>query len=327
LRLEGCAEVRGPASLRASGDVEVLGYRPRGEVSLVVPVGRSVIVCGSGEVEVSGGAAQAYDPASLRRLQQVAESLRGARRAVLIGPTDSGKSTLAAYLYNTGAFEGLLSVDVGQNELYCPGFAAAASPARPFMPGMTVGEAEACLVGDFTPRGLEARYLYCSARLSKRYGRLVVDTDGWVHGEGLELKAALAAQLDATGVAIGLEGGQLRALKQYVSDLIVVDRLAPYAKSQAERRANRDRLIASCLSRASRRLVSLDLVMGRLPEGGPEGLLTSAYGEGRDHFAVIERLSERSGLVSVLTGFMGQIEALRLGRVRIDLRSFQGLLS
>jgi len=88
------------------------------------------------------------------------------------------------------------------------------------MPGMTVGEAEACLVGDFTPRGLEARYLYCSARLSKRYGRLVVDTDGWVHGEGLELKAALVAQLDATGVAIGLEGDQLRALKQYISDLI-----------------------------------------------------------------------------------------------------------
>ncbi len=303
----------------------MLGYRASREVRLVVPVGRSVIIAGEGEPRISGGRSYMCDPASLKPLEEVRDSAGRSKNVVLVGPTDSGKSTLASYLYNSGLTAALASFDVGQNELYCPGFSATASPPRPFVPGSPAGEALGCLVGDFTPRGLEASYLYCASRLLRARGPLVVDTDGWVEGEGLVLKAAMASFIDAVVVAIGLEGRR-RELLSYVGDVLFVPRLAPRSKSRSERATNRDRLMASCLSGARRRVLPADVALGPTQEGRLEGLLSSVLGGGQEHFAVVERASERTGTVTVLTRYDGDVDGLRLGRARIDLRSFSGLV-
>ena len=248
------------------------------------------------------------------------------RSVVLVGPPDAGKSTLASYVYNSGLTRAIASLDVGQNELYCPGFAAKASPPRPFVPGSQVSAASACLVGDFTPRGLEASYLYCASRLLGGFKGTVIDTDGWVDGEGLVLKAALALQLDATVVAVGMEEAK-RELTAYVSDVVFVPRLAPRSKSRSERALNRDRMLASCLRDAKRRVLGREVLIGRPVSGDIEGLLSSIVSGGSEHFAVIERASTSSGTLTVLTSYEGQVEAVRLGRARLDLKAFSGLIA
>ena len=291
-----------------------------------MPVGRSVIVVGDEEPRVNGGRLTRCDPSSIRPLEEVRGTLSKDRSVVLVGPPDAGKSTLASYIYNSGLTRAIASLDVGQNELYCPGFAAKASPPRPFVPGSQVGAASACLVGDFTPRGLEASYLYCASRLLGGRVGAVVDTDGWVEGEGLILKAALALQLDATVVAVGMEEAK-RELSAYVGDVVFVPRLAPRSKSRSERALNRDRMLASCLRDAKRRVIGRDLVIGRPVGGGLEGLLSSIVSGGNEHFAVIERASTSSETLTVLTGYEGAVEAVRLGRARLDLKAFSGLIA
>ncbi|MGC9209999.1 MAG: Clp1/GlmU family protein [Acidilobus sp.] len=322
--LGGCWVVSGPAVVQASSDFEVLGYRPDRDVRLVVPVGRSVILVGETRPNVTSGQVIECDRKSIDAIYQLKQSLDGSRRIVLVGPTDSGKSTLASFIYNAGLVNFVASVDVGQNEVYCPGFAAVSSPQRPFVPGSVAGEPRACLVGDFTPRGLEAAYLYCAARLLKGVSDFVVDTDGWVEGGGLVLKAALAEVLDAAVVAVGLDDEARRALSSYLGDVIFVGRIAPRPKSPSERKTNRDRLLASCLLGARRRVLSYDLLVGRPFTEDVKGLIASAYGEGWDHFAVLEKISERSGTVTILTKFMGEVNAIRLGRARVELQPTEG---
>ncbi len=323
--LRACFVVEGPAVVEVTGQHEVHGYTPPREARLVVPVGRSLIVVGEEGPRVSGGRLLGCDPASLRPLEEIRGSLSRGRNVVLVGPTDAGKSTLASYLYNSGLAELVASFDVGQNELYCPGFAAAASPSRPLVPGSPDGRSRACLIGDFTPSGVEASYLYCASRLLRGAQNVVVDTDGWVQGEGLVLKADLALQLDATVVALGMSEAR-RDLLAYVSDVVFLPRLAPRSKSRSERAANRDRLLASCLTGVRRRVVRSDLVVGRPPQGGLEGVLASAVGGGNERFAVVERASEPSGTITVLTDYEGEVEAVRIGRARVDLRAFSGLI-
>ncbi|MGC9071472.1 MAG: Clp1/GlmU family protein [Acidilobus sp.] len=313
--------------MEAGNDVELLGHRPERGVRLVVPVGRSIIIVGDGQVRVSGGSVTPCVPSSLEVLKQLAESLTGRKPILLVGPADSGKSTLASYIYNTGLSDVIASLDVGQNEVYCPGFAAVSSPIRPSVPGSARGPARACFVGDFTPRGLEARFLYCALRLLRGVGRAVIDTDGWIEGEGLVLKAAVAEAIDAVVVAIGLGDEARRVMASYIGDIVAFGRFAPRTKSQAERRTNRDRLIASCLSGSRRRPISAELLTERPPKGGLEDLLASAFGQGEDHFAIIERASERSRTLTLLTSYEGRIDAVRLGRAKIDLSNFSGLMA
>lgn len=331
LRLGGCIAVRGPSVVTVNeGDLRVLGAQVPPGSSLTVPVGRTVIVEGEGDLAVSGQA-EPCDSEALKAIEGVVEEVRGARRILLVGPTDSGKSTLAAYLYNSGVVNSLISTDVGQNEVYCPGFEALSMPRRPFLPGSPQDQPlSACLVGDFTPRGLEGRYISCAIRLSRLSGSFVIDTDGWVSQEGVELKAALSLAVNADAVvAIGLDDEAVATLRhEKAGPLVVIPRLAPASKSAPERRTNRDRLIASCIMRSRRRALRLEglAIEGRRPDGDWQGLLVGLEGPGSDYFGVVERGPSRSGAVSVISEYLGDVAALKLGRARLDLGAFSGLI-
>ncbi|WP_083774112.1 Clp1/GlmU family protein [Acidilobus saccharovorans] len=331
LRLSGCVAVRGPSIIAVNdGDIRVLGAQVPPGSSLTVPVGRAVIVEGNGDLSVNGQL-EPCDGESLKAIEGVVEEVRGARRIILVGPSDSGKSTLAAYLYNSGAVNSVISTDVGQNEVYCPGFEALSMPRRPFLPGSPQDQPlSACLVGDFTPRGLEGRYMSCAIRLSRLSGSFVIDTDGWVSQEGVELKAALSLAVNADAVvAIGLDSDAVVALRhEKAGPLVAVPRLAPASKSVPERRANRDRLIASCIMRSKRRTLRLEgLAMeGRGPGEDWQGLLVGLEGPGSDYFGVVERGPSRSGAITVISEYLGDVTAVKLGRARVDLGAFSGLI-
>ncbi|MCE4625600.1 MAG: hypothetical protein F7C35_07050 [Desulfurococcales archaeon] len=264
--------IRGPCRLEWGSrvDVEVNGGRPDG-TSLVVPTGRSYLV------RVEGGSIEgncSLHPVS----SEVYESYRSAsskaseygRRILIVGPSDTGKSTLASFTVNMGGGS-LLTVDLGQNELYAPGFEALLLEPGFYVPGSVRGEVRRCFVGSFTPSRAPLEYLGCAGRLASHANdRLVVDTDGWVsRWEGLLSKASLAAVVGAdVVVGVGLDRIDIEALE--ASTGLPVLSLPPLArgvtKSRDERRTHRDRLIAKRLQGSRMYSVSVDdLIVIGLP--------------------------------------------------------------
>ncbi len=250
--LEGSLLVRGPGRVEVGeGYAEVLGARLGEGESLVVPAGRTVLVRVFGRVSARGSEVSQVGGETYESIDSIAGEAASRRAAVLVGPSDSGKSTLAAWTVNrSGGRLKLLSADIGQNEVYAPGFMALGTPRPPVVPGLddSFSKVERCFVGSFQPRGSESRYVACASRLSRLAGEgVVVDTDGWVElWRGLESKAALAEAVGARlVVAVGLPSMHARVLERvWGFDVVSVPRLAEGSKSRDERSLHRERLIA-----------------------------------------------------------------------------------
>lgn len=257
----GALLLEGPGRVSVvSGVLHVLGYRLEAGGSIVVPAGRRVPALAEDAVlEHSLSGIGELSEEAYRRLDSLAERLAEHGRVMIVGRSDSGKSTLAAWVANKAGAD-MLTLDVGQNELFCPGFAARLRPEGPVIPGSSSGSVEACFVGGFSPRGLVDRYLYCAARLS-RNGRLVVDTDGWVsRWDGLLSKAAAAVAVGVEViVSFGLDPVEVGLLERYTgAEVVVVEPFASQSKSVEERRTHRDRLIAGCVSGGESRNYKVD---------------------------------------------------------------------
>jgi len=259
---------RGPGRLVVEkGTIEVLGY-PVGEgSSILVPVGRAVplLVGGEGARASYTGSLEEWSVEEYRRLDAIAGELGSHSRVMLVGPSDVGKSTLAAWTANKMALEGrnplLATLDVGQNENFCPGFASSNHVEPPFIPGVGGPLARACFVGSFTPRGAEARYAYCAGHIVEAGESWVMDTDGWVSDwDGLDSKlAAAGAAGPELVVSVGLED----RLHRYLVDRLAVEtkklpRLVESRKTREERRTHRERLLSRALQGAKELSIRLD---------------------------------------------------------------------
>ena len=331
----GPAIVEGPATLTVrSGSVNVLGAEVGEGGTVTVPAGRALPVIIDGDVHVTppGAAVVPIADSFFEALEQAASAVRGKSRVAVLGPTDSGKSTLAFYLINVGVADGLLSTDVGQNEVYCPAFeASAAVVRRPAIPGLhgPLRVLGSCFVGDFTPRGLVGAYVGCARSLAAGLGSYVADTDGWVEGEGLNAKVDLVRALRPdVVVAVALGGDAVRRLQEATGvDVVPLPRLVGREKSRSERRLHRERLISACMSGARRRVLR-DVPVVALGRGGPsQGSLAAASYGGNDFFSVVERIDEARGYVTLITKYEGPVSEVKVGRARIDLKSYAGLIA
>jgi len=188
----GLYRVEGPARLRVdSGSFYALGRLYEKGAELVVP--RGLVVCLKVEetcvVEVAGGPLTEAKPEEevIDRWRELAESLAERGRVVVVGETDSGKTTFSTFVLNTALSKGLsvaiIDADVGQNDVGWPGTVALAYPSKPVS---WLGELEPSaiyFVGSNTPMGCEdAVILGVSKLLHKASGKdlVLVNTDGWV---------------------------------------------------------------------------------------------------------------------------------------------------
>ncbi|MEB2836526.1 MAG: Clp1/GlmU family protein [Desulfurococcales archaeon] len=255
-RLDGVYLVVGPAGLEmVSGEAEALGVSVGEGQRLVVPLGRRVPVLFRGaRVLVSGGRVERGSLDVYRRLEEAARKVAGlGGRILLVGPTDSGKSTLAAWAVNLlGGKARLLTVDVGQNEYYAPAFEALL-PGGALLPGLAAGGSlSTCFVGSFTPSRSHGRYIACASRLSRLApGDVVVDTDGWVaRPEGFASKVSLAEAVGADYVVtLGLprDYGDSLARAAGAAHVLSLGDLGVRRKDREERRVHRERLLAARL--------------------------------------------------------------------------------
>jgi len=276
---KGAYTVRGPCVLTVeNGSLEVNGGNASRGSTILIPQGRSalVLVEERASVETTCKAFSRTSREAYINYKLLALKLCG-RRALLLGPGDSGKTTLASFTYNICG-NSMLTVDVGQNELFSPAYESLArreghgKEGTVFIPGSTnTVEAENCFVGAFTPRKALSRYLTCASRLSRMATSIVVDTDGWLEPwDGVYSKQALAYSLgtDVTVIIGRLPekiAGWLKA--ELPGEKLRVKPLAEETmKTREERRTHRERLLARLL--AGSKLYSIPLEPQRV-EGAP----------------------------------------------------------
>ncbi|ASJ10424.1 polyhydroxyalkanoate depolymerase [Thermococcus sp. P6] len=144
---------------------------------------------------------------------------------MLIGSTDSGKTTLLTFLANGLLKEGLrvavVDGDVGQKGILPPATLSLAFPERPFV---SIGELEAYahyFVGTISPAGYVGEMAVGVKRLVdiavEKADIVLVDTTGFVTAQGAEMKR-LKAELLRPDLMVFLErAGELSHLRRLLS--------------------------------------------------------------------------------------------------------------
>ncbi|HQE93167.1 MAG TPA: polynucleotide 5'-hydroxyl-kinase [Anaerolineae bacterium] len=278
-------------------------------------------------------------PATWRALDVVA--WRGP--ILIFGASDSGKSTLARYLYARLATQydrvGFLDADIGQNSFGLPATLTLGMSRRQGDQGFPpVGLRRISFIGSNTPGGSMLALVTGLERM-RRFARqvkidaLVIDTSGLVdplHG-GPDLKWAkveLFRPCTVVTLARALELEPLLSPLRHLPgvnlvELPVSDAVRP--RTTEARRAYRAACYQACFASARRVPViyrqlavfpDRDFVPGRL-----------AALEGADGFALALALVESANdnAVWLRTPWSGQgrIAALRLGNLRLDMETFQ----
>jgi polynucleotide 5'-hydroxyl-kinase GRC3/NOL9 len=276
-------------------------------------------------------------PTAWERLSE--EGLEGT--VMIIGASDTGKSTLARYLYQALCRQGrraaYLDADLGQSTLGVPttlNLALQSQTHEEAFPPQ--GVRLTYFVGATTPRGHMLPTVIGAHRLQQRALTLgaeaiVVDTTGLVDpADGGKALKQWKIELLAPSVAIGLQrrgelepilwplrrDGRVRCVEMPVSPMVV-------ARSREARIARRRELLSGYFEGAEPRQVAVNRMavydLERLAVGG---LLAFQDGEGFSlGLGVVEEVDRPGGTALVktpLTSLEG-VSSLRLGATRWDL--------
>lgn len=192
--------VKGPASVKLiSGSGNVFGYPLSVRKQLSVRGWRSIpIYTESGmEVEVTLGEGASADivgqdtiPSGWKKLAE--EKVKGSRRLVIIGRTDSGKTSLSTYILNSlvrmGAKICLVDLDVGQSSICPPTTVGMSVVAKPTPDLYNLSASSIIPVGMTSPSYVMSYHMNKSVELVRSVEPwnvyVLVDCDGWMDGEG-----------------------------------------------------------------------------------------------------------------------------------------------
>jgi len=262
---------------------------------------------------------------------------------LLFGASDSGKSTFARYLYGRLAAQHdkviFIDADIGQSSFGLPAMIVAGVSQgqgdQGFPPG---GIRRMCFVGSNTPVGsmpavLTGLYRMKRFALREKASTVLVDTSGLIdpaHG-GVDLKWAkveLFRPCTVVALARAQELEPLLSPLRHLPDVNLVELPvcdAARPRTTEVRRAYRAACYRACFAPAQRRpLVYRQLAVFPDREFIPGRL---AALEGRDGFVLALALVESASDVAVWLrtpwSGQGQVAALRLGNLRIDMETFQ----
>ena len=117
---------------------------------------------------------------------------------VVVGPTDSGKSTFSLYLANRFISNGerplLVDADVGQGDLAPPTCIGSVVLTEQKIDLSMIGADHISFIGSIQPSNNEARIIRCTDKLitkSDYHDRCIINTDGYTNGKGLHYKLKL----------------------------------------------------------------------------------------------------------------------------------------
>jgi polynucleotide 5'-hydroxyl-kinase GRC3/NOL9 len=197
------------------------------------------------------------------------------RTFMVLGPTDSGKSSIAVLIANRALLRGLLvgivDADVGQADIGLPGFITAGKVSKPILWLRELDPWKMRFVGYITPSRAEKRIVGAVVDLvwklrGSNIDVVVIDTDGWVQGINsieYKLEAAHYSGVDSV-VVVGdreLYRMVMHALKSGKFEVVYLP--TPQVKrvrDKGDRRVLRSERYKAFFKSATTREIALDKV-------------------------------------------------------------------
>ena len=283
----------GPASaLVLSGLISVFGAELRPRRRLVVRKGRRMPLeaLEPSELEIvigQGGSSSVVEgspiPSSWRDVAEELISKPGPTKVMVLGGVDVGKTSFCTYLTNmaikAGRSVGIIDADVGQSDVGPPCTIGFARAEKPILDLSELRAEHAFFLGDKTPSYMVDRALMGlrkMVRASEEAGVdfLIVNTDGWISGQGAaEYKEAMASIVEPDAILALQRGNELEHILRTLEgwDIKVLE-VSPFVKERDRevRRELRAQGYRRYLEGAKVISVQLDWVgvEGRLPGSG-----------------------------------------------------------
>ena len=251
--------VKGPAKVTVDGPCHVLGSNVSGQ-TITIRAGKALPFEPRGRCRLRtrlgrGGRKWLADPTkagtSLWRdiAQQVPSLADGEKITVmLVGDTDTGKSTLSAYLANVMLEHRLVPCvidgDIGQGDLGPPASIGAAILSKQATDLRDVAASLFEFVGNISPAGFElfvAKKLRSIIDKTRTHGDIgIINTDGYVKNGGVQYKLMIAKELQPDAiVCLGENPELLKAFEDGPWQVLRAGSSSQASKSRPERASRR----------------------------------------------------------------------------------------
>jgi polynucleotide 5'-hydroxyl-kinase GRC3/NOL9 len=251
--------VKGPASVSVEGTCHVLGSDVSGQI-ITIRAGKALPFEPRGKCRLRarlgrGGRRWLADPTKAgtfiwRDIARRVSSLAADKgvTVMLAGDTDTGKSTLSAYLANLTLERGLVPClidgDIGQGDLGPPATIGAAILSKQVT---DLGDVAANLfefVGNISPAGFEGLVAKKLRSIIDRTSMLadicIINTDGYVRNGGIQYKVMIAKELQPDAiVCLGENRELLKALEDGPWQVLRARSSNQASKSRLERLSRR----------------------------------------------------------------------------------------
>ncbi len=246
--------LKGRATARCKGRVTILGMDVDGrEVKVkqgkVLPIEVHDSATISLSIEGDEGGYSIVDKESRVGTyiwQSVIDAIRDYRpkRIMLVGATDTGKSTLATYISNIAIAEGLsvgiIDSDIGQGDIAPPACMGSCIVREQVLDLRDLDADMYYFIGRITPAGVEDHLIRGVMHLLNHLNAdmVVVNTDGYVGDQGLRYKARMAEAINADLIVM-LGEEEEGSMDLQNTRIVRVDASSNIQKSRDERIARR----------------------------------------------------------------------------------------
>ncbi len=176
---------------------------------------------------------------------------------IIIGPSDTGKSTLTLYISNFMIKEGLKPIiidsDIGQGELSPPGCIGISTPSKQTIDLSKYIPNYINFIGDIQPKGYEKRIINCIWKAKNKVlvkdGIIIINTDGYVSDNEKNYKIDLIEKINPDCIICMSGSKQGTELFEIIKNksinnknMLILDAISPYKdfrKSLYDRREKR----------------------------------------------------------------------------------------
>jgi polynucleotide 5'-hydroxyl-kinase GRC3/NOL9 len=340
--------VSGPASLvLVQGEAEILGAPVEKEERLLVREERqlpveamtdSIFQVSLGESgsckEIDGTAI----PTSWKSLVERALGM-SCPTVLVVGPTDSGKSTLCTYLANVLLDKhpsiSVIDADVGQSDIGPPATVGLGEAKGYLFSLADLDPVSMFFVGHTSPASVKEKVISGIRKLMTRTpssNPLIINTDGWVAGdEAYAFKANMVNETSPDIMAVIQVDDSLSPIVNAVStaSIVVQSPAAVRKRNRDERRRLRElayrRHLTAGITRSigfsEARLKGVSMRNGRL-RAAPQRLHSLVGFLDDDGFllsiGILRSVEQKAGMLKILTPFKGITRTIEFGAVKLD---------
>ena len=251
--------VKGPAIVIVDGPCHVLGRNVSGQ-TITIRAGKALPFEPGGRCRLRtklgrSGKTWLADPTKAgtslwRDIAQQVPSLAGGKKVavMLVGDTDTGKSTLSVYLANVMLERRLVPCvidgDIGQGDLGPPASIGAAILSKQITDLRDVAASLFEFVGNISPAGFElfvAKKLRSIIDKARTHGDIcIINTDGYVRNGGVQYKLMIAKELQPDAiVCLGENPELLKAFEDGSWQVLSTGSSSQASKSRPERASRR----------------------------------------------------------------------------------------